>query len=43
MAQAFGSHIKMTCDEGILDSLDFSDLNVCVKCIKGKQTKYKRL
>jgi len=29
--------------EGILDSLDFSDLNVCVECIKRKQTKHKRL
>jgi len=29
--------------EGILDSIDFSDLNVCVECIKGKQTKHKRL
>ena len=29
--------------ESILDSLDFLDLNVCVKCIKGKQTKHKRL
>ena len=43
MAQMIGSQIKPTCIEGILDSLDFSDLNVCVECIKGKQTKHKRL
>jgi len=29
--------------EGILDSLDFSDLNICVECIKEKQTKHKGL
>jgi len=29
--------------ECILDSLDFSDLNVCVEYIKGKQTKHKGL
>jgi len=27
----------------ISDFLDFSKLNVCVECIKGKQTKHKRL
>ena len=26
--------------EGILSHLDFSDLNVCIDCIKGKQTKH---
>ena len=24
----------------ILHDLDFADLNICVDCIKGKQTKY---
>ena len=28
---------------GILDSLDFIDFTICVECIKGKQTKNKRL
>jgi len=37
------SRIERLVTEGILDSLDFSDLNVCVECIKGKQTKHKRL
>jgi len=37
------SRIERLMTEGILDSLDFSDLNVCVECIKEKQTKHKRL
>jgi len=37
------SKIERLVTEGILDSFDFSDLNVCVECIKRKQTKYKRL
>ena len=28
---------------GILNSLDFTNFTICVKCIKGKQTKNKRL
>ena len=28
--------------DGILDSIDFTDFNVCVDCIKGKQTKTKK-
>ena len=28
---------------GILDSLDFTNFTICVECIKGKQTKNKRL
>lgn len=28
--------------DGILDPLDFASLNVCIKCIKGKQTKTKK-
>ncbi|XP_047326879.1 uncharacterized protein LOC124930591 [Impatiens glandulifera] len=28
--------------DGVLDSIDFSDIEVCVNCIKGKQTKVKR-
>ena len=27
---------------GILDSLDFSDFDICVNCIKGKQTNIRR-
>ena len=26
---------------GILNGIDFIDFNVCIKCIKGKQTKVK--
>ena len=37
------SKIERLVTEGILDSLSFSYLNVCVECIKGKQTKHKRL
>jgi len=28
---------------GILDSIDFTSFDVCVECIKGKQTKSKKL
>jgi len=28
---------------GILDSIDITSINVCVECIKGKQTKSARL
>ncbi|GMI70291.1 hypothetical protein HRI_000698400 [Hibiscus trionum] len=35
--------IERLISNGILESLDFSDFNVCVDCIKGKQTKTKRL
>ena len=28
---------------GILESLDYSDLNVCIECIKGKQTNKRKL
>jgi len=28
---------------GILESIDFTNFDVCVECIKGKQTKAKRL
>ena len=28
--------------DGILVSLDFSDFNICVECIKGKYTKIKK-
>ena len=36
------SRIERLVSEGILDSLDFLYLNVCVECIKRKQTKHKR-
>lgn len=29
--------------DGILDSIDFTDFNVCLECIKAKQSKSKRL
>ena len=29
--------------DGILESLDFSYFDVCIECIKGKQTKTKKL
>ena len=29
--------------DDILGSLDFTDLDVCIECIKGKQTKSKKL
>ena len=29
--------------DGILDGLDYIDLDTCVECINGKQTKQKRL
>ena len=35
--------VERLVSDGILDSLDFSDFDVCVECIKGKQTKVKRL
>ncbi|KAL4335653.1 hypothetical protein GQ457_07G001670 [Hibiscus cannabinus] len=35
--------IERLVSNGILESLDFTDFNVCVECIKGKQTKIKRL
>ena len=31
-------HIQRLVSEGILDPLDFSDFQVCIECIKGKQT-----
>ncbi|KAL3613382.1 hypothetical protein CASFOL_042795 [Castilleja foliolosa] len=37
------SRIERLVSKGIINSLDFSDLNVCVECIKGKQTKHKKL
>ncbi|KAK9690672.1 hypothetical protein RND81_09G145600 [Saponaria officinalis] len=35
--------IQRLVSNGILDSVDFTDFDVCVSCIKGKQTKVKRL
>ncbi|RVW76034.1 Retrovirus-related Pol polyprotein from transposon TNT 1-94 [Vitis vinifera] len=32
--------IQRLVSEGILDPLDFSDFQVCIECIKGKQNKY---
>ena len=29
--------------EGIIDSLDFSNLKKCIECIKGKQTNIKKV
>src|SRR5438270_8185829 len=37
------TRMKYLVSEGILQSLDFSDFDVCIGCIKGKQTKQRRL
>ena len=37
------SRVERLVSDGILDSLDFSDFDICVECIKGKQTKTKKL
>ena len=37
------NRVERLVSEEILDQIDFSDFNVCVKCIKGKQTKMKKL
>ena len=46
MAQAFGSYFKSTyskaCVRMNLDKLDFSDFQVCIECIKGKQTNMRK-
>ena len=34
--------LEQLVSEGILDSLDFTDLDICVNCIKGKQTNIRR-
>ena len=35
--------VERLVSDGILESLDFTNFDVCVDCIKGKQTKTKRL
>ncbi|KAK9683434.1 hypothetical protein RND81_10G141100 [Saponaria officinalis] len=35
--------IQRLVSNGILDSIDFTNFDVCISCIKGKQTKVKRL
>ncbi|KAL6350652.1 hypothetical protein AAG906_025582 [Vitis piasezkii] len=37
------SRVERLVSDGILDSLDFSDFDICVECIKGKHTKTKKL
>ena len=37
------NRIQRLVSDGILESVDFSDLDVCVECIKGKQTKHKKI
>jgi len=37
------NRVERLVSDGILDSLDFTDFNVCIECIKGKQTSVKRL
>lgn len=37
------SRIERLVSDGILDTLDYTNLASCVQCIKGKQTKQKRL
>ena len=35
--------IQRLVSEGILDSLNFSDLKICIECIKGKQTNVRKI
>ena len=35
--------IQRLMSEGILDSLNFSDLKICIECIKGKQTNVRKI
>ncbi|KAL5571599.1 hypothetical protein UlMin_021196 [Ulmus minor] len=37
------SRVERLVSDGILESLDFLDFDICVECIKGKQTKTKKL
>ena len=37
------NRIERLVSNGILVSLDFTNFTICVECIKGKQTKNKRL
>ncbi|XP_060965609.1 uncharacterized protein LOC133034525 [Cannabis sativa] len=37
------NRVERLVSDGILDSIDFSDFDVCIECIKGKQTKTKKL
>jgi len=37
------NRIERLVSNGILDSIDFTSFDVCVECIKGKQTKSKKL
>ncbi|XP_060964969.1 uncharacterized mitochondrial protein AtMg00300-like [Cannabis sativa] len=37
------NRVQRLVSDGILDSIDFSDFDVCIECIKGKQTKTKKL
>jgi hypothetical protein len=37
------ARVERLVSDGILDSLDFTDFDICIECIKGKQTKTKRL
>ena len=43
LGHIFKSRVEQLVSDGILDSLDFSDFDVCVECTKGKQTKMKKL
>jgi hypothetical protein len=37
------NRVERLVSDGILNSIDFTDFNVCIECIKGKQTKIKKL
>ena len=37
------NRIERLVSNGVFDSLDFTNFTICVECIKGKQTKNKRL
>ncbi|XP_022862761.1 uncharacterized protein LOC111382947 [Olea europaea var. sylvestris] len=43
LGQILKARVERIVSDGILDSLDFTDFDVCIECIKGKQTKTRRL
>ena len=43
LGHIFKNRIERLVSNGILDSLDLTNFTICVECIKGKQTKNKRL
>ncbi|CAH8267188.1 unnamed protein product [Arabidopsis lyrata] len=43
LCHIFRNRVERLVSDGILSSIDFTDFNVCVDCIKEKQTKHKKL